>query len=225
MEGELPLKEGPADELVQGVVPAHVLPQGDEPPLPVKEGGGVEAPGGAEEALGLPQALGQGEEEVGVHRQGRGRGEAEPSRVGEGLPAAGSAGGGEGEVAPGRGREGVAQEDLDDPFPRLGGEASVCAGGDGEDLLGVLEEALGVEEARGELRVLPRGAEDHPQGGHLVPVAQPDLQGGLRGHLVPDFPPPAPLEAGHPDPGLPLHGRSGEGASASPRRRWARISL
>lgn len=113
----------------------------------------MEAPGAAEEALGLPEALGQGEEEGG---------EAQAGRVGELPPAASAAGGAEGEAALGERGDRVAQEDLEDVFPLLRGEASVRAGGHGQDLPGVFHQALGVEEARRELNVLPRGAEDDP---------------------------------------------------------------
>ena len=56
-----------ADELVQGVVPADVLAQGDEVTIEVEQAGGVEAARRLEDRLRIPERARQAEDGFRVH--------------------------------------------------------------------------------------------------------------------------------------------------------------
>ena len=53
------LRERPADDLVERVVPADVLAQAEELAVGIEEAGGVQAAGGREGGLRLAQAVGK----------------------------------------------------------------------------------------------------------------------------------------------------------------------
>src|SRR4029077_16971270 len=55
---------GPADQLVESVVPPHVLADGEEVPLRVEQGRRVEAAGGGEHSRALAQARRQGRDDL-----------------------------------------------------------------------------------------------------------------------------------------------------------------
>ena len=65
-----------ADHLVDGVVPAHVLTQGDELALRGEQPGRVQTPGPREDLLSGPQPLRQRDEHVGGHLGSGGDGSA-----------------------------------------------------------------------------------------------------------------------------------------------------
>ena len=77
----------------------------------------------------------------------------------------------------GAARGGRAELDGDDVELLLGGERRVGAVGDGAQVVGRGEHALGVQEAGGELEVVARGAhrDRDPVGGAARP-GQPDLE-------------------------------------------------
>src|SRR6185295_5536322 len=113
------LAECPADELVQGVVAAHVLTGGEQPAGGVEEGRGVEAAGRGEEPLRFPEPDRQRRDHLRRNLRPRWNGPWNPQPQGvEPRLAADAAGAGREEVAVQAGelrlRHARGELDLDD---------------------------------------------------------------------------------------------------------------
>ena len=163
-------------------MPPHVLSQAHQLPRGIEQAGGVKAAGAVEHPLGRPQTVGQRRQQPGAD------GEAVVSDVEVGAGPHGvdarlateSAGGSGDEVAgtPDR-RQGRARHQVDAEHVVLLGLVLRDAVADGADLAR-LHEALGDEEAGGQLEVVAGGAHGDGQG----VAVDADLEGLLGGQGV-----------------------------------------
>jgi hypothetical protein len=160
-EGDLGLGEGVADEFVDGVVATDVFAQGEEFSGGGEEGGGVEAACGSKCALLGRNGLGKRVElrggDLPEKRAGSGGAEAAHG-LDAGFAADAAAGAEEGLAFEqnGSGLDVLGEFDADDVVGLIGLGGGAMA--DGADVVEVLDDSLGKQEAEHEFEVVARGA-------------------------------------------------------------------
>ena len=193
------LQHRPAHQLVEGVVAAHVLPDGDQLTLGGEQAGGVQAAGRLEDALGPAQPLRQRVQHLDGDRRSASEHLGAPQLEGvERRLAAHPAGAGGEEVAfEGLqvGKHASGQLHVDDV--ELLVHVGVGAVGDAADVVAAPDDPFGEQEAHGQLEVGTGRPHGDGEGAALVPGRQPDLERLLGGHVVGAGPGPAVLD--HPD--------------------------
>ena len=181
------LEQGPADHLVDRVVPAHVLADNEQVPFEVHERGGMDAAGAGEDGLLVGELAGGAEDHVRVRHPGLQQRVAAllPDGV-DALRTAHPAGGGGGEGARDLGQQlRPGGREVHDVVGVLGEAAAgvdhgaVAVAGLGH-VLAVTDQALRVQEAVDQLDVVAGGAHGE---GELLPV-QADVQRLLDGDMV-----------------------------------------